>query len=371
MRDGSAHVVRVGHRDRAAHGRARDDGDGQLDAEAAVRQRTTVQHAGLFAANFVPVTSRMTLMGAARVNYSDVALRDQAGTALDGDHRFSRLNPAAGVTYAMPRGLTTFASVSMSSRAPAPSELSCDDFEDPCRPPNAFVADPRLEQVVARTWEGGLRGRRGGVAWNASAFRTTSRDDIMLISSGPLTNTGHFQNIGDTRRQGIEVGATGGSGRSARWGLAYTYLRARFETPLTLSSPNHPEGEAGEIRVEAGSRIPGVPHHNIKASLSATIDRLSVGGSLLATSSQPLRGDEANLLAPLGGFREFNLSASYPLARSVALTARVTNLFDSRHATFGLLGEADEVLGDDYRDPRFLSPGAPRAAWVGVTFSLR
>jgi iron complex outermembrane receptor protein len=345
-------------------------GTGQFDAEAAVRLKTRVQHAGLYAANFLSLTRSLTVMGAARLNYSAVTLRDQAGTALDGDHRFSRLNPAAGFTYLLPHATTAYASVSMSSRVPAPSELSCADPEDPCRLPNAFVADPPLEQVVARTWEGGLRGRRGAVSWNASAFRTTSRDDIMFISSGPLTNTGHFQNVGDTRRQGLEFGAAGG-GAVGRWGLAYTYLRARFETPLTLSSPNHPEGDAGEIRVQAGSRIPAVPQHNLKASLSATLQRLTVGGSLLATSSQHLRGDEANLLAPLAGFRVVNLSASYPLARVVALSARVTNLFDSRHATFGLLGEADEVLGDDYDDPRFLNPGAPRAAWVGLTFSLR
>jgi hypothetical protein len=345
-------------------------GTGQFDAEAAVRLRTRVQHAGLYAANFFSVTRALTVMGAARVNHSDVRLRDQAGTALDGDHRFSRINPAAGFTYALPRGATAYTSVSMSSRVPAPSELSCADPEDPCRLPNAFVADPPLEQVVARTWEGGVRGRRAGVAWNASAFRTTSRDDIMFISSGPLANTGHFQNVGDTRRQGFELGATGGSA-VGRWGLAYTYLQARFETPLTLSSPNHPDGEAGEIAVRAGSRIPGVPQHNLKASVSATVQRLTVGGSLLATSSQHLRGDEANLLAPVAGFRVVNLSARYPLARAVALSARVTNLFDSRHATFGLLGEADEVLGDDYENPRFLNPGAPRAAWVGLTFSLR
>jgi outer membrane receptor protein involved in Fe transport len=65
------------------------------------------------------------------------------------------------------------------------------------------------------------------------------------------------------------------------------------------------------------------------------------------------------------------MSASYALARNVALTARVSNLFDSEYSTFGLLGEADEVLGDDYENPRFLSPGAPRAAWIGLRFSFR
>ena len=55
----------------------------------------------------------------------------------------------------------------------------------------------------------------------------------------------------------------------------------------------------------------------------------------------------------------------------MTLTGRVTNLFGRKYETFGLLGEADEVLGDDYEDPRFLSPGAPRAGWVGVQVSFR
>ena len=55
----------------------------------------------------------------------------------------------------------------------------------------------------------------------------------------------------------------------------------------------------------------------------------------------------------------------------IAISARVSNLFDSTHSTFGLLGEADEVLGNEFDDARFVSPGAPRAAWVGLRVSLR
>ena len=73
----------------------------------------------------------------------------------------------------------------------------------------------------------------------------------------------------------------------------------------------------------------------------------------------------------LDGFTVVNLMADYALGRHVAITARVANLFDSEHSTFGLLGEADEVLGDDYDDPRFVSPGAPRAAWIGLELSFR
>jgi hypothetical protein len=59
------------------------------------------------------------------------------------------------------------------------------------------------------------------------------------------------------------------------------------------------------------------------------------------------------------------------LHRRVRVIARVTNVFNAAYETFGLLGDADDVLGDEYDDPRYLSPGAPRAAWFGVELSLR
>ncbi|MCC7044884.1 MAG: TonB-dependent receptor [Acidobacteria bacterium] len=345
-------------------------GIGLFDEDARVRLRTRVRHTGLYAANFFSVAPAVTIMGAARFNYSTVQLRDQIGTDLDGDHTFSRLNPSVGATWTLSSGPTVFGSFSMSSRVPAPSELSCADPEDPCRLPNAFVADPPLDQVVASTWEAGVRSSARGVSWNLSAFRTANRDDIMFISSGPFTSSGHFENVGDTLRRGLEAGARGGA-RGIEWAASYSWLRATFGSPLTLSSPNHPDEVDGEIEVAEGSRIPGVPQHNLKASVSAAIRRATLGAVVLVSGRQYLRGDEANLLPAVAGFTLVNLNASYALAPSVRLAARVTNLLGSDFATFGLLGEADEVLGDDYEDPRFLSPGAPRAAWIGLEFSFR
>lgn len=345
-------------------------GTGLFDEEAVVRLRTKVAHVGAYVADFWTPVSNLTLMGAARFNRSTIRLRDQAGDDLNGDHVFSRVNPAVGATFVVAPTLTAFGSVSLSSRAPAPSELSCADPEDPCRLPNAFVADPPLEQVVARTTEVGVRGRLASVSWNASVFRTASQDDIMFISSGPLTNTGHFENVGDTNRTGFEVGVSNGSS-PVRWMAAYTFVRAEFGTPLTLSSPNHPDERDGEIAVEAGDQLPGVPRHNLKVGLSGTAKRLTLGGTLWATSSQYLRGDEANLLPALDGFAVVNLSASYTVSPYVRLNARATNVLGTEYATFGVLGEADEVLGDEYDDPRFVSPAAPRGVWVGLTVSFR
>ena len=36
----------------------------------------------------------------------------------------------------------------------------------------------------------------------------------------------------------------------------------------------------------------------------------------------------------------------------------------------GISGEAENVLGDAFDNPRFLSPAAPKSAWVGVRVDL-
>jgi hypothetical protein len=66
-----------------------------------------------------------------------------------------------------------------------------------------------------------------------------------------------------------------------------------------------------------------------------------------------------------------NLNAQYEISSNLRIKAPVANLFGVEDATFGRLGEAGEVLGDDYEDPRFQSPGALRAAWVAIEFTFR
>ena len=70
--------------------------------------------------------------------------------------------------------------------------------------------DPPLRQVVAHTIELGVRGdaARARASWRAGVFRTDNVDDILFVSSD-ASGQGYFRNFGRTRRQGIELGATG------------------------------------------------------------------------------------------------------------------------------------------------------------------
>ena len=208
--------------------------------------------------------------------------------------------------------------------------------------------------------------------WHVGFFQTTNEDDIIFISAGALSNQGFFDNVGDTRRLGAEVSLTGtGFDERLLWALHYTRLDATFRDSFIVTSPNNPAAVGGELPVPAGSRIPGVPKDLLKLSADfAWTPRLSLSTELLYQSEQYLRGDEGNRLDPLPGYAVVNVGAEYRINRHFMVFARVDNVFDAEYETFGLVGTADEVLGDEFEDPRFVSPAAPISGWIGLKWTL-
>ena len=340
-------------------------GSGIVDEDSLVGLDARTTTGGAFVSDTWSITPRVTVSAAARLNASSLRLRDRIGTALDGDHRFWRINPAAGVTYQADNGVNVYGSYSESSRVPTPVELTCADPEDPCRLPNAFVSDPPLEQIVGRTWEAGVRRAAGTLEWTLAAFTTTAHDDIIFVSSGTLRGEGHFENVGRTHRRGIESAVELSLGRVSAF-ATYTLQRATFGTALSIASPNHPEAADAEIDVESGDWIPAVPAQTAKAGIAVAVtDRVAVSAAVRAQSGQHFRGDEANLLDRVPGFAVVDARGRVRLTDRLALVGHVANLFDAEYSSFGVLGEAD-LLGTDSDDPRFYSPGAPRGAWIGV-----
>jgi iron complex outermembrane receptor protein len=341
-------------------------GTGILDPEAAVGLDARTRTVSVFVSDTVDLTPRVHVTASARANWSSVVLRDRLGDDLNGDHAFARLNPSAGVTWDATDRLNLFAGVSQASRVPTPVELTCADPEDPCRLPNAFVSDPPLAMPVASTLEAGARGQAARGSWSLAAYATRVRDDLIFVSSGRLRGTGHFENIERTRRQGVEA--------AADWRVAgltlsgsYAFQRATYGADLAVPSPLHPEADGGELAVADGDTLPGVPRHLARAMVAARpVSSLDVAVQWRAQSGQYLRGDEANLLDTIPGFMTVDAQARWRLGRRLSLVATLTNLFDTGYATFGTLGDA-ELLGEPYDDEfRFVSPGAPRAAWVGI-----
>jgi outer membrane receptor protein involved in Fe transport len=119
--------------------------------------------------------------------------------------------------------------------------------------------------------------------------------------------------------------------------------------------------------VESGDHLPLIPERLLKAGLRfVPSERLTFGLDLIDSAGAFFRGDEGNLGAELEDYTIVNARMEYRLGDRASFFVNVDNLLDEEYATFGLFGDADEVLGDAFDDPAFLSPGAPRAAWAGV-----
>jgi iron complex outermembrane receptor protein len=348
---------------------------GFLDPTSPIAVDSVTNELGLYASDTFSLFPHLFVTASVRLNVTSLSLEDQLGDELTGDHSFHHINPAIGASYQPRPWLGVFAGFSESNRAPTAIELTCASPDDPCRLPNAFVADPPLSQVVAHTFELGARGtyrrERLKLDYSVAAFQTTNTNDIIFISSGMVANQGYFSNVGDTRRQGIEAQLSGrrrfGEGARVEWTLAYTYTDATFQSPFTALSATHPDAINGSINVAAGAHIPSIPKSIGKAGLRyVSAFGLSAGANVIADSSQYFRGDEANLLPQIPGYVVVNARLAYQIVPRVGVFLLANNLFDAKYSTFGVLGDATDVLGPTYDSPRFLGPGAPRSAWAGV-----
>ena len=356
------------------------DGSGILVDESRVRLDTTTNSVGLYFTEVFNVTEQLAINVAGRYNHVEIDMQDHYGTELTGKHKFDRFNPAAGLTYAFIPEVNFYGGYSESSRVPTPMELSCADPEAPCKLPNAFIADPPLEQVVAKSWELGFRGRfanilGGGIHWNLGYFNTINHNDIIFQSAGTANSAGYFDNVGKTQRQGVELGLSSSFFDRWRMALNYSYIDAVFLTPYTSHSPSNPYADAnGDIQVNSGSHIPGIPEHIVKFSSDVDIiESWTFGFNVLFNAEQFLRGDEANLDAPLNSFVVVNLLTEYRFNEHFTIFGRLDNLFNEKYNNFGMYGETGDVLegiGIADQDTRFVGVSAPRAGWVGIKLTL-
>jgi outer membrane receptor protein involved in Fe transport len=313
---------------------------------------------------------------------------DQA-SPLAGDHTFSRLNPAFGFTLTPTDALTFYADYNEASRAPTVIELGCANPAAPCGLPNDFASDPNLEQVIARTVEVGVRGNLPDqrLVWSADAFHTVNRNDIQFVATA--TNAGYFDNVGNTRRQGLDL-SLGGKQGGLHWHVTYSFVDATFQSNFEVSAESNSSADAdGNILVRAGDRIPLIPKHTGRVVLDYDLSkRWNVGGNVIATSGSFLHGDENNSNQAGGtngegayvsgsgwipGYAVVNLQSTYHMTKRAEIFARLINLFDKQYSTAGFLTSSSfNPNGSFIPDPNnwpnenAVAPAAPRAIWVGM-----
>ena len=396
---------------------------------------------------------------------------------------YSSFNPSLGISYLpfqsqdeFYKDMNLFFNWSRGSRVPSSVELGCgydgtpvksdpsnpDSIDTPkslasiggaCTLPTTLSGDPFLPQIRANNYEFGLRGKLfegmmtglvQDINWNASVYRTDLEDDIYLVGVTP--DRSFFDTIGDTRRQGVEFGISGKAG-IVDFSVNYGYTDATFQSDLIMLSPHNSSAEyrASSIeaefsnsgkprydangrpvrpfydmtRINVGDRMPGVPLHNINATLNFHFTpKWQFGVTMIAHSDSFVRGNENNdhvqgvfdLMevsdfdpitfeqifktvpttrkfkdaGSIPGYVIFNLKTRFEVFKGFSVFGMVNNLFDNKYATAGRLGinpfspSQKGAIGssgwnynsNDWQNSTFIGPGAPRAFWVGFDYKF-
>ena len=338
------------------------------------------------------------------VKNSDAITPGGGPGSLDGNHTFSRFNPAAGLSFTPGNASKTYLGYSEGSRAPSAVELGCADPNNPCRLPNSMAGDPPLKQVVTKTWELGVHGgSSNGVRWNAGLFRAENHDDILFVAAPNNTQFGYFKNVAKTRREGLEAGL---SQKTGAWnvGANYTWIDATYQSRETINGAGNSSNDTaasgakgldGNIQINPGNRIPLIPQHLFKAHADYQFTgALSAGLNMIATGSAYARGNENNRHTPdgttylgpgkSGGYAVFNFSTQYQMDKQLKFFGQINNLLNRRYNTAAQLGPTGFTANGNFiarplpaiagefpvMQSTFYAPGSPRMVWVGVRYQF-
>lgn len=354
--------------------------------------------------------------------------------------KYRSFNPSLGATWQATEELNVYGNVGRGARTPTVIELGCAFDPRPlpgstiprsieeqrtCTLPGAMSGDPYLKQVRSTSYEVGARGKlTDTLEWNAAVYRTDLTDDIYFVAVNATDS--FFQNIGDTRRQGLEMGIKGSYGK-ASFGLNYALTDATFQSNIKLASPNNSsagnvydlrnglDGNYQQIFIKPGNRMPGIPLHNLNANFRYEVTpNWIVGLNMVMHSKSFIRGNENNqhragaaspldlcLITPAGqpciidragfgpgetaGYTVFNFQTSYKISPEWTLGLRINNLFDKEYASAGRLGlnafspSIRGVIGEsgfnynsaDWQGSSFLGIGAPRSAFITLSYEFQ
>jgi outer membrane receptor protein involved in Fe transport len=228
-----------------------------------------------------------------------------------------------------------------------------------------------------------------------------NHDDIHFINSSSRSGAlGYFDNVGRTKRQGLDLGLSGAIDKFF-FRAGYSYISAKYDTDVALINEINSEAidvgsEGGSvINARKGNYLAGIPKHQFKLRAQYEITpQWLVGSNVIYYASQYVQGNENNAhnsdttrndcndaedghakcIGKLSGYAVVNLDTQYNVGQGWRVFAKAVNIFDKDYYTGGRLAETmftpAGTWGPDDRGVTAVVPGAPRAAWIGVRYEF-
>ncbi len=293
----------------------------------------------------------------AGLRHSSVRFKSQdqyvVGTNPDdsGSLRFNATLPVVGLMFAATTALHVYATAGRGFETPTLNELAY-------RPNGLTGLNLSLGPAKSDSYEVGVKTRNDWGDVNVALFETRTSNEIATLSNVGGRST--FQNVGSTRRRGLEAAWSRNLRENLRAQLAYTRLDARYRdnfatcTVTPCPVPN--------LTIPAGNRIPGIARDSLYGAL-AWAPPLGWRGGVEARALSRVWVNDGNSDAA-SGYAVVNANVGY-VARvgGVDLTgfARVDNLLARRYAGSVIVNEGNS---------RFFEPAPGRNWTVGLAASV-
>jgi iron complex outermembrane receptor protein len=268
-----------------------------------------------------------------------------------GSLRYGATLPVAGLMFAATPEVHVYATVGRGFETPTLNELAY-------RPNGETGLNAGLRAAESDSYEAGVKTRTAWGDLNVALFETRTEDEIAVLSNVAGRST--FQNVGATRRRGLEAAWSRDFLGNLRAQLAYTRLDARYRDAFATCTVS--PCPVPDLGIPAGNRVPGLARDSLYGALAWAPPQGWRGG-VEARALSRVWVNDANSDAA-GGFAVVNANLGY-VARvgGVDLTgfARVDNVFGRRYAGSVIVNEGNS---------RFFEPAPGRSWTVGLAASV-
>jgi iron complex outermembrane recepter protein len=264
---------------------------------------------------------------------------------------FDATLPVVGLMFAATPALHLYVTAGRGFETPTLNELAY-------RPSGLTGLNLALGPAESDSYEAGVKTRNDWGDVNFALFETRTSNEIATLSNVGGRST--FQNVGSTRRRGLEAAWSADLRENLRAQVAYTRLDARYRDSFqTCTATPCP---APNLTIPAGNRIPGLARDSLYGAIG-WVPPSGWRGGVEARALSKVWVNDANSDAA-AGFATVNASLGY-VARvgSVDLTgfARVDNLFGRSYAGSVIVNEGNA---------RYFEPAPTRNWAVGLTAAI-
>jgi iron complex outermembrane recepter protein len=284
--------------------------------------------------------------------------------AADSTVRYSAVNPVAGVTFRATSWANIYGSYGKGFETPTLNDLAYRSVDGSL--PGLNLG---LQPARSNNFETGIKAGNEYVRANLALFYIKTEHELSV-----LQNTGGRtvdQNIGETKRRGLELGADANWAGGFSGRLAYTYIHAAVAQPYftCIGPPCNPLATnapppANFVQVAAGSFLPAVPRNSLYLGLTWDYVPLGFSTTLETVGRSAIFADDRNTAAA-PGYWVANIRAGFKQETKhwqFSEYARIDNFANRAYVGSVIVNDTNS---------RFFEPAPGRTAYLMFNAGLR